>query len=823
MADVPEEDRTISRFPPVVTEARIIDRMADVFEEEEPFGQMPPAGAEELSVETLGAGADEWLDVSRPLVREKILGDAEAEEISSDLDWNDQMFLPPQTAGGSQDVTQDVLTEAGAVLEGKAAPCADADSRSGTAASGEHSMLEGTEEASTESPGQTVTGIPPVLPTVRDVQDIQDLGSQEGAGSVRRRQRTSSEKPSPRPALAVPAEEEDWGGITLNKCLLVALVLVGVGFGIFGPATHRRPDQDPEQLAVDSELLDKRAADEHQHGDADVPPGSSLWIDPTLEKPGGTPHTFSSLKVPVDNKSNHVQTKRVELEAQTAKLSPLEREEGRRLVKAAEGPEGREEEVGRRDGGKRRWKEEERVRQRVGEEEGGKQWDKDVGGWYKDRDRQGRHQADGKDGHRQEKEARRQRVDGDKGSRWYKEGRGGRDGEEKKRVKEGGVEQRSEDEGDRRWGGTEGGRRGEQADRQWGGKEGKQWGGKADRWGDKEPDRQWGGKADRRGDKEADRQWGGKADRWGDKEADRQWGGKEGRRGDERDRQWGGKEGRRGDKEADRQWGGKADRRGDEERDRQWGGKEGRRGDKERERWWDKKDEWRGDEQGRQRVNEGSKFHGAKVSRQGDWKGDRWWDKKDGRRGGEEGGKRQEDKEWRRWRGDGDGDSELQACGDVPSCAQREGRELFGVDLHPVTEQQLASAVAEYVRHSGLSPALAQDLTARAAPFFLGGVFAHHREPLASFLDRLEEEVEEAAEREMGDDDAVTDFEDYVWARLVGEEAVRDRNARKQKADHRHREHGDRRAPGGTHKREREGKWSPRVREVREGGGQVTP
>ncbi|XP_072138012.1 uncharacterized protein [Mobula birostris] len=743
------------------------------------------------------------------------------------------MSLPPQTPGGSQDVTQDVLTEAGA------APCADADSRPVTAASGERSMLEGTEETSTESPGQTVTGIPPVTPTVRDVQDIQDLGSQEGAGSVRRRQRTSSEKPSPRPALAVPAEEEDWGGITLNKCLLVALVLVGVGFGIFGPATHRRPDQDPEQLAVDSELLDKRAADEHQHGDADVPPGNSLWIDPTLEKPGGTPHTFSSLKVPVDNKSNHIQAKRVELEVQTAKLSPLEREEGRRLVKAAEGPEGREEEVGRRDGGKRRWKEEERVRQRVGEEEGRKQWDKDVGGWYKDRNKQGRHQADGKDGHRQEKEARRQRVDGDKGSRqWYKEGRGGRDGEEKRRVKEGGVEQRSEDEGDRRWGGMEGRWRGEEADRQWGGK--------ADRRGDKEADRQWGGKEGRWGDEERDRQWGGKEGRRGDKEADRQWGGKADRWGDkERDRQWGGKEGRRGDKEADRQWGGKADRRGDEERDRQWGGKEGRRGDEERERWWDKKDEWRGDEQGRQRVNEGrrgdegSKFRGAKVSRQGDWKGDGWWDKKDGRQGGEEGDKRQEDKEWRRWRGDegskrwgnegrrrqgdGDGDGELQACGDVPSCAQREGQELFGVDLHPVTEQQLASAVAEYVQHSGLSPALAQDLTARAAPFFPAGVFAHHRERLATFLDRLEEEVEETAERELGDDDAVTDFEDYVWARLVGEEAVRNRIARKQKADHRHREHGDRRAPGATHKKERGGKWSPRVREVREGGGQVTP
>ncbi|XP_072917361.1 uncharacterized protein [Hemitrygon akajei] len=841
MSDIPEEDETISRMPRAVTEARIIDTMADVFEEDETISQMPPAVAEEISVETLGAGADEWLDVSQPSVNENILENADAEGIPSDLDRNDQMpatltmFLPPQTPGDSEDVTQDVLTRDGAAVEGEAAPRADADSRSVTAASGDRSVLGGTEGASTESPGQTVTSVPPVTPSVRDVQDIQDLGSQEGAGSVRRRQWTSSGKPSPRPALAVPAEEGDWGGVTLNKCLLVALLLVGVGFGIFGPATHRRPDQDPEQLAADTELLDKRAADENQHGATDVPPGSSLWIDPTLEKPGGTPHSFGSLEVPVDNKSNHIQAK---LEAQTAKLNPLE---GRHLVKAAKGPEGSEEEVGRRDRGKRKWKEEERVRQQDGEMEGRKWWDRDGGGWQKDTGKQGRQQPDGRDGHRQVKEEGHRRVEGeggrqwrggDKGSRqWYKEG-GGAD---KRPAKVAGTEQRSK---------AEGGRRGvKEGDRRWGGKEGRQ--------GVEEGDRRWGGKEGRQGVEEGDRRWGGKEGRRGVEEGDRRWGGKEGRRGvEEGDRRWGGKEGRRGVEEGDRRWGGKEGRRGVEEGDRRWGGKEGRRGveegdrqgDKERERWWDKKDEWQGDEQGRQRVNEGrrgeegGKFHRAKVSRQGDWKGDRWWGKKDGRWGDEEGGKRQEDKGWRRRQGDEEEgskwgkergrrrDGEQRACGDVPSCAQREGQELFGLDLPPVTEPQLAAAVADYIRQSGLSPVLAQQLTARAASFFPGGVFAHHRESLAAFLDRLEEEVEEAAEREFGDDEAVTDFEDYVWARLVGEEAVRDRNARKQKAaDHHRREHGDRRAPGDSHKREQEGKWSPRVREVCEGGGQVTP
>ncbi|XP_059835989.1 pre-B-cell leukemia transcription factor-interacting protein 1-like [Hypanus sabinus] len=870
MSDIPEEDETISRMSQAVTEAQIIDTMADVFEEDDTIGQMPPAVAEEISVETLGAGADEWLDVSQPSVSENILENADAEGIPSDLDRNYQvpatltMFLPPQTPGDSQDVTQDILTEDGAALEGEAALSAAADSHSVTAASGERRVLGGTEGASTKSPGQTV---PPVTPPVRDVQDIQDLRSQEGAGSVRRRQWTSSGKPSPRPALAVPAEEGDWGGVTLNKCLLVALLLVGVGFGIFGPATHRRPDQDPEQLAADSELLDKRAADENQHRAADVRPGSSLWTDPTLEKPGGTPHSFGSLEVPVDNKSDHIQAKlesclqtvfhldgqeQSESRAQTAKLNPLE---GRRLVKAAEGPEGREEEVGRRDRGKRRWQEEERVRQQDGKEEGRKRWDRDMGGWQKVTGKQGRNQPDGRDGHRQEKEGGHQRVeeeggrlwqDGDKGSRqWYKEDRGA----DKRPAKEAGTEQRGKAEGGRRWGGKEGRRGVEEGDRRWGGKEGRRgveegdrrWGGKEGRRGVEEGDRRWGGKEGRRGVEEGDRRWGGKEGRRGVEEGDRRWGGKEGRRGvEEGDRRWGGKEGRRGVEEGDRRWGGKDDRRGVEEGDRRWGGKEGRRGvegdrqgDKERERWWDKKDKWQGDEQGRQRVNEGrrgeegGKFHGAKVSRQGDWKGDRWWGKKDGRRGDEKGGKRQEDKGWRRRRGDEEEGSkwgkerdrrqhgDQPACGDVPSCAQREGQELFGLDLPPVTEPQLASAVADYIRQSGLSPALAQQLTARAASFFPGGVFAHHQESLAAFLDRLEEEVEEAAEREFGDDEAVTDFEDYVWARLVGEEAIRDRNARKQKAaDHHHRQQGDRRAPGDSHKREREGKWSPRVREV---------
>ncbi|XP_051901656.1 pre-B-cell leukemia transcription factor-interacting protein 1-like [Pristis pectinata] len=741
MSDLPEEGETISRMPAAVTEAQITDRMSDLPKEGETVSRMPAAVTEKMPVETVGAGTREQGDVPHP---------SDAEGFLSDQDWEDQTEgkaeLSPQLPGDSNAVSQAAFTEDVRAIKGETAPGTDTAPRAPPAA-------DGATDATDEPPHQTVSDAPPAL--ARDVEEIRDLGAQEEMGQVRKRRAVTPGKATPRAALVPAGVEEEWGGITLNKCLLLALVLVAVGFGIFGLASYRGPEEDPEQL-------DKRAVDGgHHHGDPELPPSGQLWMDPTLENAEETPSTaspLSDLLDKLDNESDQIQMMHVGLKAQVVELDQLLREDGGRLP------------IGSRETLRGLWQ---RLADHVSVGEAALRGLRE-GVRALRAAAEGPGTAPARDNLLAEALMLRRELDRQRGlvaaarealAAWAQRADGpgdgaGADAEDPELL-------RLLEELERRaW--------------------------QPERPGAPQP----GGV---RGNGTGEAETGGPDLRGGG-------GGSSGSPGVPGE---GGK--RRGRDEGGRGWDKKVRGRGDKERIRGRGGEEGGRPrikggreweDKEEGGSWDRKGRGRGDEE----RAEGRGEEGGRPHRHHDH--NRFWEP-----GRELAGGRH------RY-------SAPVGCSDLPSCARREGRELFGVDLQPVTDQQLTSAIAGYVRDSGLGPGLARELAARSAPFFQGGVFLHHRVRLAEFLDQLEETAEEAAERELGDEDAAGDFEDYVWARLVGENAVRSRNAKKHKhkiPDHRHKEHGDRQTAGEGYKREQEVKWSPRVSRVLEGGGQVAP
>ncbi|XP_072346600.1 LOW QUALITY PROTEIN: pre-B-cell leukemia transcription factor-interacting protein 1-like [Scyliorhinus torazame] len=163
--------------------------------------------------------------------------------------------------------------------------------------------------------------------------------------------------------------------------------------------------------------------------------------------------------------------------------------------------------------------------------------------------------------------------------------------------------------------------------------------------------------------------------------------------------------------------------------------------------------------------------------------GKRW--KRAGEKGQENGGKRQHhghSKFWRKERA-------LRApkrryrtpagCTDVGSCAHKEGMDLFKVALEPVGADRFAALLEEYLRTSELGAAWADDLRGLAAPFFRDGVFIHDQVKFSDFVDDLEDYIEEIAEKVFGDDDAVEDFEDYIFRGLLGEAARKHKSLRK--------------------------------------------
>lgn len=122
-----------------------------------------------------------------------------------------------------------------------------------------------------------------------------------------------------------------------------------------------------------------------------------------------------------------------------------------------------------------------------------------------------------------------------------------------------------------------------------------------------------------------------------------------------------------------------------------------------------------------------------------------------------------------------------QGCSGVADCARQEGLALFGVELAPVRQQELASVLKEYLSRLPWAGQLTKQLPLSPAHFGEDGLFRHDRLRFRDFVDALEDSLEEVALKQTGDDDEVDDFEDFIFAHFFGDKALKKRSRKKEK------------------------------------------
>lgn len=209
---------------------------------------------------------------------------------------------------------------------------------------------------------------------------------------------------------------------------------------------------------------------------------------------------------------------------------------------------------------------------------------------------------------------------------------------------------------------------------------------------------------------------------------------------------------------------------------------------KKEESGWERKKSWGGEEdrkEGKPKVEEwGSKKDGK---RQGP---------KDARRKGgspHSFGERQKHPQWKEGARDRHDPLPLwaelsrhkyrvpQGCSGVHECARQEGLALFGMELAPVRQQELASLLRTYLARLPWARQLTEELPLSPAYFGEDGVFRHDRLRFRDFVDALEDSLEEVAVQQTGDDDEVDDFEEFIFSHFFGDKALKKRSQKKDK------------------------------------------
>lgn len=122
-----------------------------------------------------------------------------------------------------------------------------------------------------------------------------------------------------------------------------------------------------------------------------------------------------------------------------------------------------------------------------------------------------------------------------------------------------------------------------------------------------------------------------------------------------------------------------------------------------------------------------------------------------------------------------------QGCSGVVDCARHEGLALFGVELAPVRQQELASVLREYLARLPWAGQLTKELPLSPAYFGEDGLFRHDHLRFRDFVDALEDSLEEVALKQTGDDDEVDDFEDFIFSHFFGDKALKKRSRKKEK------------------------------------------
>lgn len=122
-----------------------------------------------------------------------------------------------------------------------------------------------------------------------------------------------------------------------------------------------------------------------------------------------------------------------------------------------------------------------------------------------------------------------------------------------------------------------------------------------------------------------------------------------------------------------------------------------------------------------------------------------------------------------------------QGCSGVHECARQEGLALFGIELAPVRQQEMASLLRTYLARLPWAGQLTEELPLSPAYFGEDGIFRHDRLRFRDFVDALEDSLEEVAARQTGDDDEVDDFEDFIFSHFFGDKALKKRSGKKDK------------------------------------------
>ncbi|XP_007482065.1 pre-B-cell leukemia transcription factor-interacting protein 1 isoform X2 [Monodelphis domestica] len=122
-----------------------------------------------------------------------------------------------------------------------------------------------------------------------------------------------------------------------------------------------------------------------------------------------------------------------------------------------------------------------------------------------------------------------------------------------------------------------------------------------------------------------------------------------------------------------------------------------------------------------------------------------------------------------------------QGCSSVAQCAHQEGLAMFGLDFPPVRKQELAALLQKYLARLPWGQRLPEPMTFLSTYFGEDGLFRHDRLRFRDFVEAMEDSLEEAAVRETGDDDEVDDFEDFIFGHFFGDKALRKRSGKKDK------------------------------------------
>ncbi|XP_044527726.1 pre-B-cell leukemia transcription factor-interacting protein 1 isoform X2 [Gracilinanus agilis] len=122
-----------------------------------------------------------------------------------------------------------------------------------------------------------------------------------------------------------------------------------------------------------------------------------------------------------------------------------------------------------------------------------------------------------------------------------------------------------------------------------------------------------------------------------------------------------------------------------------------------------------------------------------------------------------------------------QGCSSVAQCAHQEGLAMFGLELPPVRKQELAALLQKYLARLPWGQQLPEPMAFLSTYFGEDGLFRHDLLRFRDFVEAMEDSLEEAAVRETGDDDEVDDFEDFIFGHFFGDKALRKRSGKKEK------------------------------------------